>query len=339
MEKAGKIIKIQNMKLADLIKNIEIFLNGNTKIHFATGSKDRREPLKFFYRGAFKQWQERQTKRNFNQEYIFSLIEIDKDKWLFAGIYRSIECEKIGNYYYYKTELLDDNSTNLIGRLIIEFKKNFRSSYVHLYKFIDDLHVLEVRDEKYTDNTYPDSKNIDINKILKPGDKFLDTDIEVENENPNFDSQNQNSTIGFNFISGKPKLPQNTTYNTTQQQININARHSFLQEKLYKKLISEYGEKNIGMENYVNGKKIDLVLKTGNLYTFYEIKTSNSAKQCIREALGQILEYAYFDAQKYADEIVIAGEYPIDSQTKNYLNYLNTEFNLPLKYHQIDIDF
>ena len=254
---------------------------------------------------------------------------------MFAGIYRSIECEKLEIIIITKAGLLDHSSTNLIGRLIIQYKRPSRQSYVFFrVKHLNELQVLEVRDEKYIDDAYLESKNIDINKILKPGDKFLDTDIEVENENPNFDSQNQNSTIGFNFISEKPKLPQDTTYNTTQQQININARHSFLQEKLYKKLISEYGEKNVGMENYVNGKKIDLVLKTGNFYTFYEIKTSNSAKQCIREALGQILEYAYFDAQKYADEIVIAGEYPIDSQTKNYLNYLNTEFNLPLKYHK-----
>lgn len=184
-----------------------------------------------------------------------------------------------------------------------------------------------------------DYDKIDIDEILRTFDDLLEIYIEVENENTNVEIQNQRSGGGFIFTSGKTNLPQGTSYTSTQRQININARHSFLQEKLYLKLISLFGENNVGLENILNGKKIDLVLKTKNLYTFYEIKTSNSAKQCIREALGQIFEYTYFDGEKYADKIVIAGEYPIDKSTSNYLKFLNSEFNLPISYHQIDINF
>ncbi len=184
-----------------------------------------------------------------------------------------------------------------------------------------------------------DYNNVNVIEILKDFDDLLNIYIEVENENITIGPQNQKSTTGFIFASGRPNLPQSTKYTRTQQQINVNARHSFLQEKLYKKLTSVFGEETVGMEIFLNGKKIDLVLKINNLFTFYEIKTSNSAKQCIREALGQIFEYTYFDGKKYADEIVIAGEYPIDKSTQKYLKFLNSEFNLPISYHQIDINF
>ena len=152
-----------------------------------------------------------------------------------------------------------------------------------------------------------DYNNVNVIEILKDFDDLLNIYIEVENENITIGPQNQKSTTGFIFASGRPNLPQSTKYTRTQQQINVNARHSFLQEKLYKKLTSVFGEETVGMEIFLNGKKIDLVLKINNLFTFYEIKTSNSAKQCIREALGQIFEYTYFDGKKYADEIAQYG--------------------------------
>jgi hypothetical protein len=40
------------------------------------------------------------------------------------------------------------------------------------------------------------------------------------------------------------------------------------------------------------GGRIDLVVRTGEGYEFYEIKTYGSARACIREAIGQLLEYA-----------------------------------------------
>lgn len=182
---------------------------------------------------------------------------------------------------------------------------------------------------------------IDFNEILETFDNLLKIYIDVENESNTGIAEIDSETALDNFIfrSGKANLPQKTNYNRIQQQINVDARHSFLQEKLYKKLVFAFGEKNVGLENPINGKKIDLVLKTKDLFTFYEIKTANSAKQCIREAFGQILEYTYFEGKKYADKIVIAGEYPIDKKTKNYLKFLNSEFDLPISYHQIDINF
>ncbi len=185
-----------------------------------------------------------------------------------------------------------------------------------------------------------DAQNINFDTVLDSFDDLLKVYIEVENENENYiiETATETSKVkGFWFQSGKKDLPQSTNYTSTQKQINVYARHSLLQEKLYNQLVSLFGEESVGLENYINGNRIDLVLNINSKYTFYEIKTGNSAKQCIREAIGQILEYTYYDGEKYADKIVIAGEYEIDLKTKQYLNFLKIEFNLPIEYYKINI--
>jgi hypothetical protein len=39
---------------------------------------------------------------------------------------------------------------------------------------------------------------------------------------------------------------------------------------------------------------MDVVVRLGIRYWFYEIKTALSARACIREALAQLLEYSYW---------------------------------------------
>lgn len=58
------------------------------KVHFATGSTDKKEPYNVFLINEFKYWQECQTNKNFGRPYIVSLIYYEKDIWMFGGIYR-----------------------------------------------------------------------------------------------------------------------------------------------------------------------------------------------------------------------------------------------------------
>lgn len=139
----------------------------NSKIHFAIGSKEknRLDPLHCFYRKDFKQWQERQNNKNFEKDYIFSLIYLKKDEWLFAGIYKRVSVRKISNKYKYKTLLLNIGN-ELIGRLVIKYPKHFRQSYPHLEKIINDFELLEILREKYTVGPFPGFENIKINYNL-----------------------------------------------------------------------------------------------------------------------------------------------------------------------------
>ena len=135
------------------LKSIIPFLEKNKadiKIHFAGGSKDTQAALKAFMAGEFKEWQEDQSKENFNRAYVLSLIMLKSDEWLFAGVYSVTGVKQNRNgRYTYKTAITDVG-VELIGRVIVRFKRGFRQSYCCLENHIDQLEVLEVRREIFT---------------------------------------------------------------------------------------------------------------------------------------------------------------------------------------------
>ena len=83
---------------------------------------------------------------------------------------------------------------------------------------------------------------------------------------------------------------------------------------------------------------IDVAVRQGGDYTYYEIKTGLSAQSCIREALGQLLEYSYWPGGQSAAQLVIVGEPPLDDNARDYLETLRVRFSLPVKYKQFDMD-
>jgi hypothetical protein len=105
------------------------------------------------------QKQERQSKKNFEREFIVSFIYYDEDEWLFAGIYRSLDCKLVNEYYEYDTELLNIN-TDLIGRLIIRFEKTFRQSYPYLENCIDQFSISQILKDKYSIAEFPGYEKI-----------------------------------------------------------------------------------------------------------------------------------------------------------------------------------
>ena len=107
----------------------------NYKVHFATGSNDKKAPYNAFLVDEFKEWQERQTNKNFGRDYILSLIYCDKDIWMFGGIYKvlpvtpiPIERENGWKGWKYETEIIA-RATDYIGRVFFRYKKEFRASY------------------------------------------------------------------------------------------------------------------------------------------------------------------------------------------------------------------
>lgn len=94
-----KLKLIQLLRLAGI--NIEEY-----KIHCAIDTSKNNRPLDDFFAGKFKDYQEIQTKKNFNKPYILSLININDNDWLFAGLWKVIGIEtdkyRLNNKYYFK---------------------------------------------------------------------------------------------------------------------------------------------------------------------------------------------------------------------------------------------
>lgn len=109
-------------------------------------------------------------------------------------------------------------------------------------------------------------------------------------------------------------------------------RHVKLQNLLYRKLCSLHGHANVEYETDF----VDLILKKNQVTTFIEIKTHLTAKRCIREALGQLLEYCHYPNFFKAHELLVVGDARPTQEDILYLDSLRTIYNLPLKYSRWD---
>ena len=108
-----------------------------------------------------------------------------------------------------------------------------------------------------------------------------------------------------------------------------------MQYQLHKELALEFGAQNVGTEILVEGGSIDLVVKRGDNFWFYEIKTAQTAKSCIRQAMGQILEYSFWSKSYKPEKMVIVGPAHLNMHEKEYLDMLNTWFQIPLEYRVV----
>jgi len=133
------------------------------KVHFAIGGKGRKNdaPLNVFVMNGFKEWQEYQTKQNFERDYVFSLIYYKKNEWMFAGIYESITSIEMKDHFQYETKLLDLHE-DLTGRLIISYKKPFRNSYPNLETVYKDLRFVEILRDKAKIEEFPGYEKVNI---------------------------------------------------------------------------------------------------------------------------------------------------------------------------------
>ncbi|MEJ7761027.1 MAG: hypothetical protein WKF55_15710 [Gemmatimonadaceae bacterium] len=110
----------------------------------------------------------------------------------------------------------------------------------------------------------------------------------------------------------------------------INPQHSRLQNEL-KKLLDESGKSVSYEEN-----NVDLVVRDGIETVFYEIKMALTVKGCIREAVGQLLEYTHFPDLQLASKLVVVGSPAPDDKEREYLRHLRALYHIPLYYAQFE---
>lgn len=81
---------------------------------------------------------------------------------------------------------------------------------------------------------------------------------------------------------------------------------------------------------------VDVTLETADCRTLFEIKTDLVPRQAIRQALGQLLEYAYRRAQDSKKlDLVIVGRTKATPEDHAYLARLRNDFGLPISYRAV----
>ncbi|BDQ03428.1 hypothetical protein [Ignavibacterium sp.] len=204
-----------------------------------------------------------------------------------------------------------------VNKITSELKKN------HTFIFIG----------KYFPKKIHEITNEDCRNILETFDDLLDLYIFVENEKGKKNLKDYSGK--FVFKPGMNDFQKQYFVNQVPSNRTVNATHKSIQENIYNNLIKQYGELNVGVEHSSGyGTHIDLVVKDKSNYIFYEIKTSKSILKCIREALPQLLEYAYYPNRNVASKLIIVSENEITIDTKKYLNKLRKEFSIPVYYQR-----
>lgn len=206
---------------------------------------------------------------------------------------------------------------------------------------IDAEHFREIGARMFCFRFLPEDARIyDPPKIIHPGDPirnrtrystlmhFIETPALLEN-------------IPFQFVPGGnlDVVTGTSSASRTNTGYQIKHLHNEISIALYKYLVKKYGRKNVAREHSIpicNGCA-DMVLKTDEGLVFFEIKTYNTLKACIREAVGQLFEYNYFSEEKRAEEMVVISSMLPDETEKGYLKNLRRHLQLPLFYQCFDL--
>lgn len=115
--------------------------------------------------------------------------------------------------------------------------------------------------------------------------------------------------------------------------------HNDIQNSLYAFLCVKLGAAKVGTEVPTGtGTTVDLVTRDRGAITFYEIKTASSIRTSIRQALPQLLEYAYWPPEIRAAELVIVSHLSITASAERYIELLREKYGLPLAYQQFDLE-
>jgi hypothetical protein len=180
------------------------------------------------------------------------------------------------------------------------------------------------------------AKRIDYERILDDLDRLLPLYRYVESRGTT--TPVPLSKIGFNFKAGRSKKATTAKATLPEKELDLDLRHNLLQDALYQRLASKYGKDNVRTEQPSGvGTLIDIVVKMKNGYWFYEIKTALTPRACLREAIGQLLEYGFWPGAQEPARFIVVGESSIDEDGQEYLRRLSQRFSLPIDYEAIEV--
>lgn len=143
---------------------------------------------------------------------------------------------------------------------------------------------------------------------------------------------------GIDFKSGhNAKFDGELEYEVTSKR-KKQLKHNQIQNELFKILTEQYPEDKIGTEIKTNVGSVDLVRVSSKEYIFYEIKTADTVKTSIRQALSQLLEYAYWNKIENVSMLIIVAPNRATNSAVRYLRVLRERFNIPIYYQQFNIE-
>jgi len=123
--------------------------------------------------------------------------------------------------------------------------------------------------------------------------------------------------------------------NTSEKLVTVSASfirkavHNKIQQGVYEKMVSLFGDKAVKMEeNFV-----DIIFTSKEYTELIEVKPYHSASSCIREGLGQLLSYYQKHYQNRKNiHLVIIGLNKPNSIDKDFIEFIQKTINVSFSY-------
>ena len=124
-----------------------------------------------------------------------------------------------------------------------------------------------------------------------------------------------------------------------EKKVQPSDKHARLSRALTAHLRTIHGKENVEFEHSTGkGTTIDVVARTPDgEFIFYEIKSYDDLRYAIREAAGQLLEYAHWARERNATQLVIVCDIAPDELTRWYMEHLRGLYGLPLYYQRFNL--
>lgn len=170
---------------------------------------------------------------------------------------------------------------------------------------------------------------------LLPVYKFVECNRESDDAAPPVPNNHR-----FVFKPDNPLQHDARPTRTTATRKAVETDISFQHRRLQNALRCNLHDRGVETDSDVNdgkGRFIDLVARRDGKFEFYEIKTNANARLCVRNAIGQLLEYSYWPPPNKPSKLIVAGAYPLDQLTDKYLETLRAETHLPIWYQYLPL--
>ncbi|MBN8676640.1 MAG: hypothetical protein J0M29_00355 [Chitinophagales bacterium] len=117
----------------------------------------------------------------------------------------------------------------------------------------------------------------------------------------------------------------------------INPMHQVIQSGLLAFLQQQHPDATVyAEENFID---ISIRRNDSDMVELYEIKPYYSARDCIRAALGQLMDYAHREEQVGGLKLIVVGPTPATNADRAYIAFVQEHLKLPFEYKSWRADF
>lgn len=187
-----------------------------------------------------------------------------------------------------------------------------------------------------------DLKEVDLDLSTYPRYKLYNGSLfDQVSINPNTDKEQRSGIITLGDGSRDRSNNSTSVGRRTPGSYQIVNRHDEISRGLETYLKDQAEEReSVIKERELGNKYIDMVYELDDEIRYYEIKTHPKLVFCVREGIGQLMEYAFWrrgDREKKLKLILVSPHKP-NKPLKDYIDKLQSKFGLPIHYQQFDLE-